>query len=158
MSNEFMLNPQVETDSAIIAKLEISHLRLMDNAHYTWVLLVPEVPGAMELIDLNATEQLQLLAEINQVSHILKQHFSCDKLNIAMLGNKVSQLHVHIIARRTNDACWPEPVWGGPKIAYTPEAIAGIIAKIKSIILDERSEDPSGQNCGRQFYDGAPKE
>jgi diadenosine tetraphosphate (Ap4A) HIT family hydrolase len=102
----------------------------MNNAHYVWLILVPEVPSAIELIDLNENQQQQLLAEINQVSHILKNHFPCDKLNIAMIGNIVSQLHVHIVARRKDDISWPNPVWGGPKLAYTDQEKADRIAVI----------------------------
>ena len=35
-----------------------------------------------------------------------------DKVNIGMLGNVVSQLHLHIVLRKKNDAAWPGPVWG----------------------------------------------
>ena len=35
-----------------------------------------------------------------------------DKVNIGMLGNIVSQLHLHIVLRKKNDAAWPGPVWG----------------------------------------------
>ncbi|MDF2529522.1 MAG: histidine triad protein [Gammaproteobacteria bacterium] len=127
---EFILNPQIEADSEFVAKLSLSQLRLMNNAHFTWVLLVPEVPDITELYELSAFQQQQLLNEMNIVSKALNQEFPCDKLNIAMLGNKVSQLHVHIIARRKDDICWPDPVWGGPKIAYTPEVKADTLAKL----------------------------
>jgi diadenosine tetraphosphate (Ap4A) HIT family hydrolase len=35
-----------------------------------------------------------------------------EKLNIGALGNHVEQLHVHVVGRRSDDAAWPEPVWG----------------------------------------------
>ncbi|MDF2939913.1 MAG: histidine triad protein [Gammaproteobacteria bacterium] len=130
---EFILNPQIEADSEFAAKLPLSQLRLMNNAHFTWVLLVPELPNISELYELSASQQQQLLEEINRISKVLKQEFLCDKLNIAMLGNKVSQLHVHIIARRKDDICWPNPVWGGPSMAYTDKAKAEIIAKLQGL-------------------------
>ncbi len=37
---------------------------------------------------------------------------TCDKLNVAALGNVVPQLHVHVIARRRDDPAWPKPIWG----------------------------------------------
>ncbi|MDF2690449.1 MAG: histidine triad protein [Gammaproteobacteria bacterium] len=127
---EFILNPQIEADSDLVGKLSLSQLRLMNNVHFSWVILVPELPNITELYQLTASQQIQLLEEINVVSQCLKQNFPCDKLNIAMLGNKVSQLHVHIIARRTDDICWPNPVWGGPNIPYTEAAKAEVIAKL----------------------------
>lgn len=128
----FTLSPQLESESTFIAKLSLSQVRLMNNAHFTWIILVPEIMNAVELMDLNKNQQQQLLTEINHISRILKQHFPCDKINIAMLGNIVSQLHVHIIARRKNDICWPHPVWGGPKLLYTEKQKTDTIQKIKN--------------------------
>jgi len=33
----------------------------------------------------------------------------------------VAQLHVHIVARSSTDACWPQPVWGTQMQAPLPE-------------------------------------
>jgi diadenosine tetraphosphate (Ap4A) HIT family hydrolase len=50
--------------------------------------------------------------------------FDPDKINVAALGNMVPQLHIHVIARFTDDAAWPQPVWGvAPAQAYAPEAL-----------------------------------
>ena len=47
------------------------------------------------------------------------------KLNVGQLGNITPQLHVHVIARRPDDAAWPAPVWGfGVAEAYAPAAQA----------------------------------
>jgi diadenosine tetraphosphate (Ap4A) HIT family hydrolase len=43
---------------------------------------------------------------------MMKSFFNAQKLNIAALGNQVSQLHIHHIARFRADAAWPHPVWG----------------------------------------------
>ena len=45
------------------------------------------------------------------ISKIIKNIYKPDKLNIANLGNIVSQLHIHIIARYKNDNSFPNPVW-----------------------------------------------
>ena len=29
-----------------------------------------------------------------------------------MLGNVVSQLHIHVVFRKIDDVAWPGPVWG----------------------------------------------
>jgi diadenosine tetraphosphate (Ap4A) HIT family hydrolase len=42
----------------------------------------------------------------------LVEIFSPDKLNIATIGNIVSQLHMHHVCRYKKDACWPKPIWG----------------------------------------------
>jgi len=109
----FILDPRLEADSVLIADGPLSQLRLMDDARFPWLLLVPRVPGAVEWIDLDGAAQRLLLAEINQAGALLRQHFApIDKLNVGALGNIVRQLHVHIIGRRDGDAAWPGPVWG----------------------------------------------
>ena len=67
---------------------------------------------SVEIIDLDEVDRTGLMAEIAQVSAALKQVTDCDKLNVAAIGNIVPQLHVHVVARRTDDAAWPKPVWG----------------------------------------------
>ena len=64
-----------------------------------------------------------------------------DKINVAALGNQVAQLHVHIIARRTDDAAWPDPVWSAPP-ADAPLAgaeLATRVIRIKEHIKEEIS-------------------
>jgi diadenosine tetraphosphate (Ap4A) HIT family hydrolase len=51
------------------------------------------------------------MSEIAHASRTLKALTGCDKINVAALGNVVSQLHVHVIARSRGDAAWPKPVW-----------------------------------------------
>jgi diadenosine tetraphosphate (Ap4A) HIT family hydrolase len=41
----------------------------------------------------------------------MKRHFNADKTNVGALGNMVSQLHIHIIARFKKDAAWPHSLW-----------------------------------------------
>jgi diadenosine tetraphosphate (Ap4A) HIT family hydrolase len=121
----FHLDARLEADSAFIADGPLSQLRLMDDARFPWLVLVPRVPGATEWIDLDGASQRLLLAEINQAGALLRQHFApIDKLNIGALGNIVRQLHVHVVGRREGDAAWPGPVWGvgGARRPYGSDA------------------------------------
>ena len=111
----FQLDPRLAADSLFIADGPLSQIRLMNDARFPWVVLVPRVAGASEWIDLSGDQQRLLLAEINQISRHLKQKPNVTKLNIGALGNIVRQLHVHLIGRFEGDAAWPGPVWGsGP--------------------------------------------
>jgi diadenosine tetraphosphate (Ap4A) HIT family hydrolase len=110
--NGFVLDPQLASDSHPVAEFGLSSLRLMDDANYPWLLLVPRVVNARELIDLDARQQAMLLDETNTSSRLLMRLFRPYKLNIAALGNLVPQLHVHLIARYRDDPAWPAPVWG----------------------------------------------
>jgi diadenosine tetraphosphate (Ap4A) HIT family hydrolase len=106
------LHPQLEQDAETVGDLALSRLLVSNDANYPWLLLVPRRPGAREIIDLDAADQRQLMAEIAAVSQALKAVTLCDKLNVAAIGNMVPQLHVHIVARRRDDPAWPKPVWG----------------------------------------------
>jgi len=112
MPGSFSLHPQLEADTAPFRDLGLSAVRIMDNASLPWLILVPRVADVRELIDLTESQQQQLVREIAQVSQALKSAFRPDKLNVAALGNMVPQLHVHVIARFSDDPAWPKPVWG----------------------------------------------
>ncbi|WP_350336180.1 HIT family protein [Coralliovum pocilloporae] len=110
--NNFQLDERLEADSLHITKLWLCDLRIMKDANYPWLLLVPRQNDLVEIIDLKPDERLQLMLEISKVSEALKEFTGCHKLNVAQLGNMVRQLHVHVIARTEDDAAWPGPVWG----------------------------------------------
>jgi diadenosine tetraphosphate (Ap4A) HIT family hydrolase len=108
----FELDARLAVDSHLLADGPLSQLRLMDDLRFPWLVLVPRVPGASELADLDAAAQQQLLAEINDANALLRAWQPCDKLNLGALGNIVRQLHLHLVGRREGDAAWPGPVWG----------------------------------------------
>ncbi|MGZ8388717.1 MAG: HIT domain-containing protein [Rhodoplanes sp.] len=125
------LHPQLEKDTIAIGNLPLSRVLVIKDANYPWVLLVPR-RDAVEIIDLDEVEQAQLMAEIARVARTVKTVTACDKLNIAALGNVVSQLHVHIIARRTTDVAWPKPVWGqAPAIDHDPQEVEAFIGALR---------------------------
>jgi diadenosine tetraphosphate (Ap4A) HIT family hydrolase len=127
----FALHPQLAQDTVAIGDLALSRLLLNRDANYPWLLLVPRRPGLTEIVDLDATAQAQLMAEIADVSAALREITQCDKLNVAALGNMVPQLHVHIIARRKSDVAWPRPVWGvAPTLAYGDNEMKALIGAI----------------------------
>lgn len=106
------LDPRLADDTAPVTDLPLCEVRLMDDANHPWLILVPKVPGATEILDLTPAQRSMLGAEIALASRALKALFRPDKLNVAALGNQVPQLHVHVIARYVNDIAWPRPVWG----------------------------------------------
>jgi diadenosine tetraphosphate (Ap4A) HIT family hydrolase len=118
------LHPVLRADTVPLGDLRLSQALIATDANYPWLILVPRRAGVTELIDLDAADRAQLTDEIAAVSTALRKVTACDKLNVAALGNMVAQLHVHVIARRKNDAAWPKPVWGvEPARAYAPDAL-----------------------------------
>ena len=128
----WMLHPQLDRDTVAIGELSLSRVLLMNDANYPWLILVPRRAGAIEIIDLDDEQQEDLMGEIALMSRVLKDVTACDKLNVAAIGNVVPQLHVHIVARRQDDAAWPRPVWGAaPARAYAQAERDRIIAAIR---------------------------
>lgn len=111
-TENFALDPALERDTHHLTALDLCEVRLMDDRTYPWLILVPRVPGAVEIVDLDPELRGRLMEEVAAVSAALRQATACDKLNVAALGNQVRQLHVHVIARRVTDPAWPAPVWG----------------------------------------------
>lgn len=125
----FQLDDQLAKDCHLITAWPLSQVLLMDDRRYPWLILVPAKPGLCEPFDLNANDQQQLWREAAVVGDFMKTRFRADKMNIAALGNVVSQLHVHVIARRRNDASFPSPVWGvGQGERYAEQERAALLA------------------------------
>ena len=77
-----------------------------------WVLVVPKVAGLTELHDLDNALFDKTFRVVRRLGRVLKAEFAAEKINTAAIGNMVSQLHVHVVARHKKDAAWPGPVWG----------------------------------------------
>jgi diadenosine tetraphosphate (Ap4A) HIT family hydrolase len=129
------LHPQLAADTVPVCDLALSRLLAMNDANFPWLILVPRRAGVSEIIDLGA-EQAVLMNELSLVSRALKDETRCDKLNVAAIGNVVPQLHVHIVARRRDDAAWPKPVWGAvPRRDYEAGAMERFIAAIRGRVV-----------------------
>ena len=132
---QFKLHPQLAEDCFLIKLLNLSQVLLMNDARFPWLILVPMRLHIKELYELTGEDQQLLLSEILTVSKCIKTHFNADKMNIASLGNKVEQCHVHIIARFKGDPAWPSPVWGFQKpIPYEPEDAKALVEILHEII------------------------
>jgi diadenosine tetraphosphate (Ap4A) HIT family hydrolase len=119
---QFKLDPLLEADSALICTLQLCQLRLIDDLRFDWLMLVPMRADKSEWFELDPIDQQQLQCELLEVASQLKHVSACKKINIGALGNVVSQLHIHVIARNPNDDCWPKPVWGTP-MQRRPDAL-----------------------------------
>ncbi len=131
----FTLHPRLAADTLPVRELALSSLRLMNDATYPWVLLVPRVPDARELHQLNAHHQSTLWQELMLVSRALERLCAPHKLNVGALGNLVPQLHVHVVARFEGDAAWPGPVWGAvAPTAYDDAASTTFVARLTAML------------------------
>lgn len=140
INSVFDLDGRLEADSIFIADGPLSQFRLMNDARYPWLVLVPKILNANEWVDLPQQDQQILLSEINTAAKLLREQFDCEKINIGALGNIVRQLHVHVIARTSNDEAWPGPVWGhGNAVVYSTSELELLIEKLRRAFLDYQS-------------------
>lgn len=132
----FVLHPQLAKDTALIGRIGECLLLLMKDARYPWLILVPEQEGLRELHDLSDDQFSSVTQIIKQTSLRLQTLTEAPKINVAALGNMVPQLHIHIIARREDDASWPGPVWGvGTAEPYTEDELTVLVATLKESLL-----------------------
>ena len=134
-SDRYILDPRLADDTHPLASLALCELRLMDDANYPWLVLVPRVPDARELIDLDQAQRHLLTDEIDRAARALRDAYRPFKLNVAALGNMVPQLHVHVIAREQDDPAWPAPVWG--RVAarpYPPEMLVERVRRLRALL------------------------
>lgn len=126
-------DPRLLNDCEVIGKFKLCHVLLMRDANYPWCVLVPDREDMTEVFDLSEEDQKQLNIESNTLLEYLKKEFNADKMNVAALGNVVSQLHIHHIVRYKSDKAWPAPVWGAfPAHAYSDDELA----KRKDILIN----------------------
>lgn len=131
----FAVDARLAADSCRLGQLFGNEVLLFNEQRYDWLVLVPQVVGAVELFDLNRTQQQQLAAALEHVALRLQQHGRGDKLNIGALGNVVRQLHVHVLLRTEGDPAWPGPVWGhSPRQALSTEALAQAAARWRELL------------------------
>lgn len=108
----FAVDPAIQKLTHRLADWPLCRVFLYNDSRYPWGLLVPRRPGAIEICDLVPEDQAKLMAEIVKLSNLIRALPGVEKLNVGALGNRVPQLHVHVIGRRKGDPAWPGPVWG----------------------------------------------
>lgn len=131
----FALDPRLQNDTLPIGDFPLCRLLLSNDSNYLWLILVPRIAAVSEVFHLDSADQQRLWQETTALAQLLDQGCAADKINIAALGNVVSQLHVHVIVRKRDDAAWPAPVWGKqPAVAYTSEQVVAIRARLRELL------------------------
>lgn len=130
-----MLDSKLDSDCITIAEWDDCLLLLMNNALVPWFILVPKT-RATELFQLDHEQQQLLQQHIDALSQFILGHFDVTKINVAAIGNVVSQLHVHVIGRSPEDYCWPGVVWGRSESEpYTDVQIAFIHQTVRESLI-----------------------
>jgi diadenosine tetraphosphate (Ap4A) HIT family hydrolase len=131
----FELDQRLQNDSFFVCNLLLSQVRLINDSQFIWCVLIPEINNVTEIIELTDVQQAALWQESAILSRALKKGFHPDKLNVAAIGNIVSQLHVHHLCRFKDDIAWPAPVWGRqPMVGYGENKHQGLSEKIRKLL------------------------
>ena len=129
----FTLHPAL-AQKTFVMDLPFCRVLFEDNANYPWIFLVPRKDNVRNMLDLSTDERLILMREIEVCEHAMNNLFHPAQTNVAMIGNKTPQLHVHIICRFETDPAWPGTVWSEVATPYSVEKKEQIIHEIKKEI------------------------
>ena len=132
MAESFEIHGDLVNSCVQIRFLRLSHLLLMNDATYPWLVLVPSRPNKRDFHDLDPMDQYRVCDEITLCCQALSRLYSPHKMNVASLGNQTPQLHIHLIARFEDDAAWPTPVWGKvPQRPYPPDELVTRVEELR---------------------------
>ena len=144
MPQNFTLHPQLEKDTHLLFDLEYFFVLLHKNSTIPWIIIVPKTKET-EVYNLPEIMQHSISRMTKNIAIYFESEFSTTKMNIAAIGNIVSQLHIHIIGRKPSDACWPDVVWGNsyPYKEYSDGQIGNIKKQIESLLITSTNDSPS---------------
>lgn len=133
----FEIHPQLLHDCHLLGRLRLCHFLLHKNASVPWLILVPETAQSSDWFDLPERVRNAAMDEAAIAARFIKNEFVVSKINFAVIGNVVSQLHLHVVGRRADDFCWPAPVWGN--LIEADDYSATRIAALKATLAQNHS-------------------
>ena len=141
----------VELVPGLAKKIPVTELKLCkvlfeNNRFYPWIFLVPKRENAKNMTFLSMKDRLQLMREMALCEKVMTELFPHDQTNVAMIGNKTPQLHVHILCRKEGDPDWPTTVWNNHSEPYPADEAEKTAASIKNAIEQEKSKPEYAQN------------
>ncbi len=139
---DIILDSRLKADGHLLGWLGATHVLLMRNALFPWIVLVPDT-DEIEFYKLDAGFQMRIMSQVNLISEFIHSNFEIDKINIGLIGNVVPQLHVHVVGRNRKDICWPDVVWGvKPFSPYEPEHVEQIKDKLALRLMSAFCANP----------------
>ena len=86
-----------------ITDLKLCKVLFEDNRFYPWIFLVPKRENVKNMTYLSMEDRLQLMREMALCEKVMSELFPHNQTNVAMIGNKTPQLHIHILCRKEGD-------------------------------------------------------
>lgn len=130
------IDARLKEDTIQLGSVNGQALLLMNNSLVPWFIVLPNTRET-ELYKLPESERRVLEKNVNVLSEFISSNFHIEKLNVAAIGNVVSQMHVHIVGRHRNDFCWPGVVWGQTaRKAYGESELTNILTLLTKHLGD----------------------
>lgn len=129
-----------------VTELKLCKVLFENNRFYPWIFLVPKRENAKNMTFLSMEDRLQLMREMALCEKVMTELFPHDQTNVAMIGNKTPQLHVHILCRKEGDPDWPTTVWNNHSEPYPADEAEKTAASIKNAIEQKKSKPEYAQN------------
>src|SRR5258708_6189693 len=130
--SEFAVDPVIQSLTYHLADWPLSRIFVYNDSRFAWGLLVPRRVGVVEICDLGAADQAQLMGESDGLSKLIRTRRGVEKLIVGALGIMVSRLHVHVIGGHKGDPAGPGPVWGHSPPVPWPDPAAAPLAQLVS--------------------------
>lgn len=124
-----------------VVDLQLCTVLFENNHFYPWIFLVPRRENVKNMTNLSMDERLQLMREMALCEEVMTELFPCEQTNVAMIGNKTPQLHVHILCRNIGDRDWPTTVWNNHSEPYDDVEKKAIVKMIKESILSRVNDE-----------------
>ncbi len=82
-----------------------------EESEIPWLKIFPK-EECKELSDCDEVTREKLLKAMLLIETEMIKFYKPKKINIAMFGNYLPHLHIHVMARFEEDSYFPEPMWG----------------------------------------------
>ena len=129
----FKLDSRLEADTFEVCDHLDCKILVMNNSIVPWFIVVP-FTDKTEWYQLDDSQQYNINKIINKLSDFVVKEYNPDKLNVAIIGNVVKQMHIHVVGRFENDPAWPAPIWGNIQSKlYTEQEKNKLQEKVRSI-------------------------
>jgi diadenosine tetraphosphate (Ap4A) HIT family hydrolase len=82
-----------------------------EDSDIPWLKIFTQTPYK-ELGEIPSELRNRLFTLYSIVEEEMQRYFSPTKINMASFGNMLPRVHLHVMARFTNDSHFPNPMWG----------------------------------------------
>jgi len=83
----------------------------VEKSEIPWLKIFP-VKKYRELSECDSQTREKLFDIMLLIETQMIKYYNPKKINIAMFGNYLPHLHIHVMARFEEDSYFPEPMWG----------------------------------------------